>query len=244
MIRVAIIDDEAAGRGIVLKNIERYFKTELEIVGEADSVKSGVMLINKVKPQLVFLDIRMQDGTGFDILDMLPEIDFVVVFVTSYDSYAIKAIKYSALDYILKPVDPDEFKNAVESAIEKIGSQLFTAQIENLKDENKRFNKLALPSQEGVYLVNVDDVICCEADNNYTHFFLVGGIKYLVSRTLKEFDDILSNRQFCRVHKSYLINLNHVVKYVQGEGGYVILTEKHKIDVSRRRKDELLKRLL
>ncbi len=244
MIKTVVIDDESAGRGVVLQNLDRYFKEEVEIVGEADSVKSGVMLINKIKPQLVFLDIQMQDGTGFDLLDMLPSIDFALVFVTSYDQYAIRAIRYSALDYILKPVDPDEFQTAVQSAIEKLQHELPIAQVNNLKDENQRFNKLALPSQEGVYMVNIEDIIRCESDNNYTRFYLLGGKKYLVSRTLKEYDEILSDRQFCRVHKSHLINLNQVVKYVPGEGGYLILTEEHKVDVSRRRKEDLLKRLL
>jgi two-component system LytT family response regulator len=243
MITAVLIDDESAGRGIIVQNLKRYFLNEIEIVGEADSVKSGVMIINKVKPQLVFLDIQMHDGTGFDLLDMLPKIDFALVFVTSFDQYAIRAIRYSALDYLLKPVDPDEFQIAVNSALDKLQQENHEAQIRNVSDTNQRYNKLALPSQEGVYMVNVDDIIRCESDNNYTRFFIVGGAKYLVSRTLKEYDDLLTDKAFCRVHKSHLINLNHVVKYVQGEGGYLILSEDHMVDVSRRRKENLLKKL-
>ncbi len=242
--KAIIIDDEELGRKAIKSFIEKYATNTLELIDEADSVKNGLFSILSHQPDVVFLDIRMNDGTGFDLLEKLPKIDFKIIFVTAYQEHAIKAFKYSAIDYLLKPINPDEFIAAIdrlktENKIDEIEQKV------NVLIKNKsRFNKIALPTLNGLKMVTISDIIRCESDNNYTLFYLLDGSKILVSKTLKEYDELLSSEGFFRVHKSHLINIAFVKEYIKGEGGYVILEDNTNIEVSRRKKESLLQLLI
>lgn len=237
--RTVIIDDESKGRQTIQNLIKKYVP-QLEVVGEADCVENGIELIDKEKPKLVFLDIQMPDGTGFDVLTNVEYNDFHLIFCTAYDQYAVKAFRFSAIDYLLKPLDPDIFKIAVNKVLEEQNGDANT-KIETLNANHSGFKRLALSAAEGVTIVDVKDVVRCESSVNYTHFIISDGSKVLVSKTLKEFDEILSQHGFFRIHKSHLVNLNHIKKYIKGEGGWVIMVDDSKIEVSRRKKDRLLK---
>ena len=243
MLKTVVIDDELNGRTILKSFIEKYCNG-IEIIGEADSVKTGVELINKLQPELVFLDIQMQDGTGFDLLKKFDTTNFKVIFVTSYDHYAIKAIKFSAVDYILKPVDPDNLVEAVNRVQEIAANTDIESKINVLVSNINNLEKLALPASDGIRFVKINDIVRCESDNNYTMFHLINKEKILVSKTLKEYDVLLSSVNFYRVHKSHLVNLKYVTKYIPGEGGYLILEDGSHADVSRRKKEGLMKILL
>ena len=239
--KVAIIDDEQSGRD-VLRNFIQTFCTDIEICGEADSVKSGVKLITKSNPDVVFLDIQMQDGTGFNLLEMLPQRTFKVVFCTSFDQFALKAIKYSAADYLLKPIDPDLFIETVEKLQADVSKKRADNRIDELLSNINSFEKVGLPVGDGIQFVKVDDIIRCEADGVYTRVVVVGGASYLVSKNLKNYEDLFADRGFIRVHKSHLINTRYIDKYLNsgGDGGSVVMADGSTVEVSRRKKDELL----
>jgi two-component system LytT family response regulator len=186
----------------------------------------------------------MPHKSGFDLLEELGEFNFEVIFVTAYDKYAIRAIKFSALDYLLKPVATDELRKAVQKVEERIRLKgyrnNYASLLENVKYPSGRIEKLAIPISDGILFEKTSDIIYCEADANYTHLFLTGNRKLLVSKNLKDFENMLSDSGFFRVHHAYLINMNHIKKYIRGEGGYVILEEDHHVDVSRRKKEAFL----
>lgn len=240
--KAIIIDDESTGRKAVRNYIIKY-ATYIDILDEADSVKNGVLSIIAHKPDLVFLDIRMPDGTGFDLLEKLPGINFQIIFVTAYEQHAIKAFKYSAVDYLLKPINPDDFMAAVAKLESKNKLKDIEQKVELLLKNNNKFEKIALPSTSGLKMVAIADIIRCESDNNYTLFYFNDKSKYLASRTLKEYDELLSSEGFYRTHKSHLVNLKYITEYVKGEGGFVILKDGKSIDVSRRKKEGLIQRL-
>jgi two-component system LytT family response regulator len=242
-IKALIIDDEDKGRETLINFIGKYCDS-VEIIGEASSVVTGFKQIQKLAPELVFLDIQMQDGTGFDLLEMLPEKNFHLIFVTSYDQYALKAFRFSALDYLLKPVDPDMLKEAVDKAAKEIGSSEQNEKFEILSSNKDSFEKIALPSSEGVRFVKISTIVRCESDSNYTRFYLDNKEKILVSKTLKEFDELLTPLHFYRTHKSHLVNLHFIDKYIPGEGGYLILEDGSHIEVSRRKKEGLMALLM
>ncbi len=243
MIKSVIIDDEKKGRE-TLKNMLAKYCNNVEVVDEANSAKNGKEIIENHNPDLVFLDIQMPHGTGFDMLEDFEEVNFEVIFTTAYDQYAIKAIKFAALDYLLKPIDIDELKNAVDRVKNKLASvdtnKNFEIFLQNLKGINK---KIALPTAEGVSFIETKKIIRCEADGNYTCFFLANENKILVSKTLKEFEELLTDYDFFRVHNSHLVNLNHVVKYLKVGGDIVVMTDGSKIEISRRKKEAFLERL-
>ena len=243
--KVAIIDDEQSGRD-VLRNFIQTFCTDIEICGEADSVKSGVKLITKSNPDVVFLDIQMQDGTGFNLLEMLPQRTFKVVFCTSFDQFALKAIKYSAADYLLKPIDPDLFIETVEKLQADVSKKRADNRIDELLSNINSFEKVGLPVGDGIQFVKVDDIIRCEADGVYTRVVVVGGASYLVSKNLKNYEDLFADRGFIRVHKSHLINTRYIDKYLNsgGDGGSVVMADGSTVEVSRRKKDELLSMMM
>lgn len=236
--RTVIIDDESKGR-LTIQNLIRRYAPQLEIIGEADCVEKGVELIDREKPDLVFLDIEMPDGTGFDLLTNVEYNSFNLILCTAYDQYAVKAFRFSAIDYLLKPIDPDIFKAAVNKVLSENREEANT-KIETLNANKRGFNRLALSAAEGITIVDVKDIIRCESSVNYTRFYIVGGGKVLVSKTLKEYDEILSCHGFIRIHKSHLVNLNHIRKYIKGEGGWVTMSDESKVEVSRRKKDQLL----
>ena len=243
MIKTIIIDDEHYGRQSLQQAVEQYCP-EVAILQICESPEAGIAAINALKPDLVFLDVQMPNMSGFDVLQKLSPIDFEVIFVTSYDQYAIKAIKFSAIDYLLKPVDVDDLIHAVQRAKENLQKngkrQRYQSVLHNLNYTSGKIEKLAVPTLEGIDFFRTDDIIYCEADGSYTTLYLAGHQKQVISKNLKDFENLLSGSGFCRVHNSHLINLGHVKKYVRGDGGYVILTDDHHVDISRRRKDVFL----
>jgi two-component system LytT family response regulator len=246
MIKVIIVDDEEKSRN-GLRNMLIKHSPDVEIADMCDSVDSAVTSIRREKPQLVFLDVEMPFNNGFALFDRITNPDFKVIFTTAYDQYAIQAIKFSALDYLLKPIDVDDLKNAVlrfNQSRGKDNSQETNLQMlmSALQLKNKSA-KIAVPTFDGLQMVHVEDIVKCTADESYTHITLLNGTKLVVSRILKEFEDLLSGYNFLRVHNSSLVNLAHVKKYVKGEGGYVVMTNDESVEVSRRKKNELLQKL-
>ena len=246
MIKALVVDDEKKARDILTGMLNAHCP-QVNVIGQADSVSVAEELIRSTKPDLVFLDIEMPFGNGFDLLDRTRDLNFDVIFTTAFDHYAVKAIKFSAFDYLLKPIDVDELKIAVDRLIQnKKDQNSFNGKIENLLSEikiNGKPKRIAIPSLEGISIVNIDEIIRCEADTNYTRIYLINGEAILVSKTLKEYEDLLTEYHFVRVHHHNLINLNHVQKYIKGEGGYAIMSDGSSVEVSRRKKTEFLEKL-
>lgn len=244
MIRTIIIDDEEKARGN-LESILEDFCPEIEIVAMEDSVANALAAIAKTKPDLLLLDIQMQNETGFDLLEQLNDIDFEIIFITAFDNYALKAFKFSAVDYILKPIDIQELQLAVQRVAERKSDRNPTEKlelfVENLKPSSKRFNKIALPTSDGLIFVPLEDIVQCKSIDNYTEFHLVTKNRILVSKTIKFYEELLSDHQFIRVHRSHLINLEHIQRYVKGEGGYAIMSDGTEVMISRRKKETFLK---
>lgn len=244
MINTILIDDEVDGLEDLRHSIEKYCP-DISIVGTFQQPSEAIEAIKMLKPDLVFLDVQMPGMSGFELLQKISPVSFNVIFVSAYDRYAIKAIRFSALDYLLKPVDVDELIQAVSRAKERLGSEGYSLQsaLHNAQLHSGRLEKLAVPSSDGIDFLDVRDIIFCKADGCYTHIHLVNRQTKVVTKVLKEFEDILAESGFCRVHNSFLINLSHVKRYVRGEGGYAIMTDNHHVDISRRRKDEFLSSL-
>ncbi len=241
--KVLIIDDEEGARESLKNIIQQYFD-HLEIIGTSDSPDSGYEAICREKPDLVFLDIEMPGGSAFDLLERFNIVDFDIIFVTAYDHYAINAIKYSALDYILKPVDIDELGKAIERHFRHNRSidQQLRLLMDNLSSD-KMLTKVALPDNEGMLFVDISEIVRCESDGNYTNFIIEGGKRIMTSKTLGEFEEMFAGSVFCRIHRSHMINLNHVKKYIRGEGGFVIMDDDSEVEVSRRKKAEFINRM-
>lgn len=242
-LKTVIIDDEPDAVGFIDSIIGEYCP-ELEVVGKAGNVVDGVSEINLKKPDLVFLDVEMPNGTGFDLLAQFPEKVFEVVFITAFNHYAIKAIKFSAVDYILKPININEFIEAVKRVINKRkdktsnSSDALRMLMENLRSAHP--SRLAIPTSDGMEYLNPKDIIRIESDRSYSWFFITGNRKVLVSRHLKEFQDLLGDRNFFRSHNSHLINLRFVRKFIRKEGGYIEMQDGAQIPISRGRKDLFL----
>ena len=245
MLRTIIIDDEQSVRKTLEKLLARNCPN-VKLVAEADGVNSGIETIRKYHPDLILLDIKMDDGTGFDLLKQLEPVDFKVIFITAYDQYAIKAIKFSALDYLLKPVDPEDLTEAINKAeklvVNELNQQLNTLE-ENMLTQEKSKKKIILKTFDNIYLVKLIDIVYCESNDNYTNFHLLGDKKILVSNTLKDYDEMLSEYGFFRAHKSYLVNLMHIDRFEKADGGSVVLNNEIKIPVASRKKDQLLEML-
>lgn len=242
-IRALIVDDEQDAVEFISSIIREYCHS-IEVVGKANNVIQGVAEINDKKPDLVFLDVEMPNGTGFDLLAQFPEKNFDVVFITAFNHYAIKAIKFSAVDYILKPININEFIEAVNRVIKKRSDNIQHAN-ESIKTlmENLRSaypSRLAIPTADGMEYLNPKEIIRIEADRSYSWFFLNGDRKILVSKHLKEFQELLSDRYFFRSHNSHLVNLKYVKKFIRKEGGYIEMTNGSMIPISRNRKDLFL----
>jgi two-component system, LytTR family, response regulator len=243
MIKAIIIDDEIHCQE-TLSIMLKEFCPNVQITDQCRSAQKGLEAIKTHKPDLLFLDIEMPNMNGFEMLEHLNEISFAIIFTTSYDQYAIKAIRFSALDYLLKPIDPKD----LVSAIHKVEKQKqipppehFQLLLSHLKDK-KSFSKVAIPTAEGFELIPSAQVIRCEADDNYTHFYMKGGRSITACRTLKEIEEQLEDfPSFLRVHHSYIVNLEEVMKYVRGEGGYLVMSDNSTVNVSRSRKEALLK---
>ncbi len=239
-IRTLIVDDEEGSRH-TLRNLLNEYCPQVEIIAFADSAAMGLKMIQEHQPELVFLDVRMPVGDeGFQLLESLDDIQFAVIFTTSYDEYAIRAIKFSALDYLLKPINILELQKAVNRYIKRRGDSDATA-IKNLSKDTQTFQKLGLPSIEGLTFIDISEIIRCEADGNCTIFYAVNRKKILVTKTLKYYDELLSNSNFHRIHGSHLINLKHIIKYKKE--GAVELSDGSEVYISARKKKTFLEKL-
>ena len=244
MIKAILVDDEVHCLDTLGLLLEDYCP-EVQILDKCTSAEDALDSIEELKPALVFLDIEMPSMNGFEMLEHFPQIPFAVVFTTGYDQYAIRAIHFSALDYLLKPIDPEE----LVAAVHKVQSQSHLPSLEQFKmllhqlqHKENEFKKLAIPTSEGFELIPVEQILYCEANNNYSLVFLKNKRKMVACRSLKEVEGQLQHFSFfLRVHYSYLINLNEVTKYVRGEGGYVIMSDGSSVNVARSRKDALMK---
>ncbi len=237
-----IIDDEPSAINTLRLMLERYIPEITDIKTTSDA-QQGLDLIIKNKPDLLFLDIQMPSMTGFDLLKKLPSINFNIIFTTAHDQYAIEAIRFSALDYLLKPIDADDLRNAFERFVEKRASSLQSESLYknfmyNLSVENKKDFKLPLPTTQGTFFFKPEEIIRLEGESNYTQFFFVSKSKLLTSRTLKDYEEILINHGFIRVHKSHMVNKTHVVNFTTD--GMLIMSDHSKIEISRRRKEDVL----
>lgn len=242
MIRTLIIDDEEHMRDTLEKLLFRHCP-QVKVVGTASGVNSGVMAIRELNPDIVLLDIQMGDGTGFDVLAKFSPITFKVIFITAYDSYALQAFRFSALDYLVKPVNPLIFVQTIERARELL-QEHFNIQVKalevNMKGIPNQQKKIIIKTTDNIYLMEVKDIISCVSDDCYTTIHSVGGDHILVSKTLKEYEELLSSLGFYRVHKSYLINLSHIKRFERQDGGSIVLTNNIKIPVASRKRDEMM----
>ncbi|HMG94460.1 MAG TPA: LytTR family DNA-binding domain-containing protein [Chryseolinea sp.] len=245
MLNCIIVDDELKSRES-LKILIEDFCEGVTVKALSQNVKEAIEAIDIHKPDVVFLDIQLQRETGFDLLSQLKNVDFEVIFTTAFSEYAIKAFKYSAIDYLLKPIDIEELKLALTKVEKRKGQAIgdrLQQLLQNLRAGTSDNYKLALPTADGLVFVKVSEILYCEASSNYTEIFLTDNRKYVVSRTLKEYEDMLAEQNFYRIHHSYLINLNEIKKYVRGEGGYVIMNNDKSLDVSKRKKEGFLSRI-
>ena len=245
-LKAIIIDDEPNAREKLQLMTERYCK-DVVIAATAKDAEEGLAAIKEHAPDLIFLDIEMPVLTGFDMLKQIPEINFEIIFTTAHDQYAIKAIRFSALDYLLKPIDLDQLQQAVQKAAERRTEKSSALQYQSLKANlhkpHAAMDQLAVPAQTGMIFLKVSDIIYCEADSNYTRIILNDKRKIVSTRTLKEYEEMLDDNGFIRIHHSWLINKAHVKQYIKGEGGQVIMNDGTSLDVSRRKKDHVIERL-
>lgn len=243
MIRCVLVDDETDSLEVMEMLLKTYYP-RVKVEAVCNSAEKGIAAINQYRPDVVLLDIEMPNMNGFDMLEQFDDLFFEVVFITAYHQFAIKAFRYSALNYLLKPVDPDDLLETIQR-IEKKKTSPLKEQMELLmqtvrNDGNQTIPRIALTTSEGLLFVNTADIIFCESDSNYTKVVLKDKKKILVSKPLKEIDDTLSGNDFYRIHNSFLINLNHITKYVRGDGGYVVMDDGTPVSISRTRKLEFV----
>jgi two-component system LytT family response regulator len=240
-----IADDEYQSRLVILKMLHHYF-AGLPVLGQAGTVTEAIEGICRLRPGVIFLDVQMNGETGFDVLDRLPDTDFEVIFTTAYPEYAAKAFRYSAIDYLVKPIDPLELQSATRKALHKLRLQQSTTaeQLKILHQQmspgRKFMDKIAVPTPEGLLFVPVKEIIYCQGQSNYTEIFLLNGQKIVSSHTLKTYEDMLADQHFFRAHKSFLINLQHIEIYRRGEGGNVVMSNGREIEIARRNKSSFL----
>ncbi len=244
-LKVFIIDDESGARKMLKTFLQEGFP-EVFIVGEASSVREGKQLIPQSNFDVLFLDVEMEDGTGFDLLDQLPVLNFNVIFVTAHDDFAIKAFRYNVIDYLLKPIDPDEFVQAVQKSIEHRNQESLQKQLRQLLHSAREnsFEKITLSTSNGFVFANTNEIVRIETYGNYSFVYLVEGDRLLVSRNLKEFEEMLPEPQFFRIHQSHLVNTSFVKKVIKEEGDQVVMNDGATIPISRRRKEEFMNIIL
>jgi two-component system LytT family response regulator len=244
MLTAIIIDDETSSRNALRQKLTNYC-TGVNIIADCENGEDGIKNIDEKKPDIVFLDVEMPRMNGFTMLQQLHNRDFELIFITAYDHYAIKAIKFSALDYLVKPVEIEDLKAAVEKAVQKRkhspGNERVELLLQNLMNEKKEQQRIAIPSMDGLQFISMNDIIYLEAQSNYTIIYQADSYKLTVSKTLKDFEELLPAPLFIRIHHSYLINKNHVAKYIKGEGGQVVMKNGVTLDVARRKKDEFMR---
>ena len=243
MLNAIIIDDEQRFIDVIKDYLSRI--DAVQLTGEAKSVVEGVALIKEVQPDLIFLDIELPDGISFEILSQFPNKNFQVIFTTGHNEYAIKAIKHSAIDYLLKPIPENDFVSAVHKAINlhgnKVNAQKLELMLSNLS--NNEFSKIAIPSMDGFEFIDKKQIVCCEADVSYTTFHLADNQKIVSTNNIKKIEDVLSEKNFFRLHKSFIVNIKHIRKVFKTDGGSVLMSNNVTIPIARRRKDEFMKLL-
>ena len=247
MIRAVLVDDETDSIRVLQKLLETYCP-RVTVVGTAEGVETALAVIQSTRPDLLFLDIEMTQGNAFDLLNQLRPLSFAVIFVTAFDNYAIRAFKYSAVDYLLKPVDIDELMAAVDRVAERSQQRNVMEQMQVFLDNMGTFSmgpqKMAVPTLEGLIFINLKEVVRLEAKSSYTQILMNNGEVITATRTIKDYEDILPESMFCRIHNSHIINLSKIEKYNKGRGGYVTLEDGSTIEVATRRRQEFLRRLL
>ncbi|MFT3750675.1 MAG: LytTR family DNA-binding domain-containing protein [Agriterribacter sp.] len=244
MIRAIIVDDEKHCSDNLQWQLRQYCP-EVEVACVCKSPEQGLNEIGKLQPQLVFLDVEMPGMNGFEMLEQLTDINFDIIFTTAFNQYAIRAIKFGALDYLVKPVDKDELCMAIDKIVKRTNSKSLkqlTALLTHIRKSNDlSFQKIALPTMHGYELVPLNNIMYCESKSNYTNIHLNSGPQILISRTLKDIEELLNMPPFFRIHNSFLVNLQYAVRYIKGEGGFLILNNDITVPVSRNKKEELLK---
>lgn len=242
MVKAIIVDDESRSAE-VLQDLLKHCCKRVKVIDTANSVETGLQLLQQEPPELLFLDIELTDGTGFDLLSQLPDVNFEVIFTTAFEQYALRAIKFCAIDYLLKPIQEDELTEAVAKAEERLqerqANRNFEVLMQNLRSTSPN-HKIALPTTEGLIFVPVKEILRCEADGSYTKMYFKDGKKLVVSKKIKEYEELLNPYGFYRLHHSHMVNMNEIVKYVRGEGGYVVLTDGSMVDVSKRKREDFL----
>lgn len=243
MMRTVVIDDEPNARQVVKNILQQYCKS-VDVIGEAENVTAGVKMINDLSPDLVLLDIRMPDGTGFNLLKKVDKLNFHFVFITAHEEYAIQAIKQSALDYIVKPINTNELIAAVEKAeLSKPKESDLVSSIEALSYNQSNVEsekRLVLNTQDSIFIVKVKEIISCKADKNYTEVNICDNRKLVISKTLKDVEEMLNGCGFFRSHQSHLINLKYISHYEKGLGGIIVMQDSSRIPVSSRKKELFL----
>ena len=244
MLNVVIIEDEIHSRE-TLKTLLTEFCEDVNVMGMTGSVEEAVALINQLQPELVFLDIELQTGTGFDVLNQVDQRNFEVIFTTAFEHYAIKAIKFSSIDYLLKPIDLDELQEALRKARQKKDQLLTTRQLDlllkNIANKTDQKRKICLSTADGLEFIEVGNITYCEANGSYTNFHIKPNVRLVVSKNLKEYEQMLADYDFMRVHNSFLINLHEVKKFVKSEGGYILMNNEAQISISPSKRDTFLR---
>ena len=244
MLTAIIIDDETNSRNALRQKITKHCNNVM-IIADCENGEEGIEKIETQKPDIIFLDIEMPRMNGFTMLQQIKNKNFEVIFITAYDHYAIKAIKFSALDYLLKPVEVEDLKAAIEKVTQKRkqmdGNKRVELLVQNFLEEKTAHQRIAISSMEGLQFVTTNDIIYLEANSNYTSFYLADNRKITATKTLKDFEEILPASMFIRIHHSYLINKNGIEKYIKGEGGQVVMKNGVTLDVARRKKEEFMK---
>ena len=246
MITAVLIDDDSNLRN-GMRELLAFYAPDITIVGEAEDVATGVDVMDKLKPQVVFLDIQLNDGTGFDVLEKIAakngKTTSHIVFITAHEEYAIKAFRFSALDFLLKPVDIDELEIVIAKIRETVDKKDNYAHIdlllENIRKKVDTYKRIALTTAEGIHLFEVSDIIRCESEDNYTTFYIKNNKPVVISKTLKEYEEMLSEYGFERIHQNHLINLAYLKSYVKRDGGFVVMTDNTELPISPRKKERL-----
>jgi two-component system, LytTR family, response regulator len=243
MLSVIIIDDENRAR-LALKQMIDLYCPNVNVLGEAEGVESGFQLVIKHKPDVLLLDIKMKDGTGFDLIEKLVNIECKIIFVTAYNEFAIQSFKFSAVDYLLKPVNPDDLNDALKkvetSLITEKSNKYLKSLLDNFIGSSKQMKKIALKTANNIYILNISDIVYCKSDGNYTEFYCKDKSRPLVSKPIGDYDELLIEYNFLRIHHSYLINLAHAVRFDKIDGGSMVMSNGESIPVSARKKDILL----
>ena len=246
MITAVLIDDDQHLRA-GLKSLLALYANDIVIIGEAESVKTGVALLERLQPKVIFLDIHLADGTGFDIMEQLTKIKGKntahIIFITAHEQYAVKAFKFSALDYILKPVGPEELQDTIAKikavAAKSNSFEHIDLLLENIRKKVDNYKRIALSTSDGIHLFEVADIIRCEAKVNYTEFFIKNHKPVLISKTLKEYEELLTEHGFERIHQSHLINLSYLKSYIKSDGGYVVMADNSRIPIAQSKREKL-----